>query len=92
MPLSEDPTIGELIQKLDFKHICVRCGKPFPEISAIITPWTITLPGGGTGCVGAYLTFLCLACRAQNESAAPDIIRLESDSESEVIEDLDAFK
>src|ERR1041385_4479763 len=77
MALSEDPKVSEVIEHLDFRHACIRCGAPFAEISAVITPWTVTLPRDGTGCIGFYVTFLCLGCRERSgDSAAADIVRL----------------
>ena len=93
MALSEDPKVSEVIEHLDFRHACIRCGAPFAEISAVITPWTVTLPGDGTRCIGFYVTFLCLGCRERSgDSAAADIVRLERGTDNVVVPDAEAFR
>lgn len=69
--MTPETTLAKIVDNIDSRLCCARCGEPTPKVRLIVTQLPTT-----RGCVGFAVSFLCGPCLLADPSAAEDLIRM----------------
>lgn len=73
--MNSNSTITDVIDNIDSRLLCIRCGKVLPVPRIVMTQLPRSTPDGTIrGCVGVTFSFLCPECLYDEPSAAEDVV------------------